>query len=242
MSVVKFKVKRFDPAVDKKAYYSEYEVPMTEGLTILEAILHILENHDGSLSARYACRGGICGSDAILINGKYGLACEVQVKDIENPVTLEPLPFFPVIKDLVVDMDPFFEKYLAVKPYLIVNDREALEGKKESLQSPSDREKFDEATRCILCGACYSSCVSVWTDGNYLGPAALLKAQRYVADSRDEGRKERLNMLNSEDSVWRCHTAFNCVEACPKELNPTEAIQELKRSITWLKIKSLFGA
>ncbi|MHA2363165.1 MAG: succinate dehydrogenase/fumarate reductase iron-sulfur subunit [Candidatus Hodarchaeales archaeon] len=223
-----FKIKRFNPKVDKKPYWDKFELECTSGTTVLMAVQDIIAKLDGSLAMRYNCRAGVCGSDALLVNGKYVLACESLVLQLNtDEVKIEPLPYFPVIKDLVVDETPFFEKLYAIDPFLIRDHSKDPET--ELLQSPKDFKKIEEASKCILCGACHSSCVSVWTDKNYLGPAALLKAYRFVYDTRDEATEERMKTVISEDGIFRCHTAFNCVEACPKDLNPTEAIQLLKR-------------
>ncbi|MHA2225882.1 MAG: succinate dehydrogenase/fumarate reductase iron-sulfur subunit [Candidatus Hodarchaeales archaeon] len=225
---ITFKIKRFNPVMDNEAYWDTFELDCSEGTTVLIAIQEIIAKQDGSVAMRYNCRAGVCGSCAVLVNKKYMLACETLVLQLKKDVIkLEPLPFFPVIKDLVVDMEPFYEKLLAIDPYLIRDHSKDPET--ELIQSPEDFKMIEEATKCILCGACHSSCVSVWTDKNYLGPAALLKAYRFTDDTRDEATKERIRRVTAEDGVFRCHTAFNCVEACPKELNPTEAIQRLKR-------------
>ena len=238
---IKFRIQRFNPEKDSKPYFQEYTLDVKPGMTVLEAVLRIMETQDGSIAMRYACRAGICGSDAILINGKYALGCETQVLHLNTDVvTLQPLPGYPIIKDLVVDMSGFFEKIYAVKPYLDV-DEEQLSPDKEIYQSPKDREKIDEPVRCILCGACASACPIYLTDKNYLGPAALLKAARFVYDSRDPSKNERLDIVESEDGVFRCHTVFACTgdNSCPKNLNPTDAIQKLKRSIAVRRIKKL---
>ncbi len=226
--MIAFKIKRFNPIVDDKPYWDEFELECDGGTTVLIAIQEIIAKHDGSIAMRYNCRAGVCGSCAVLVNNKYMLACETLVLELNKKVIkLEPLPFYPVIKDLVVDMNPFYEKLLAIDPYLIRDHSKDPEA--EILQSPEEFKIIEESTICILCGACHSSCVSVWTDGNYLGPGALLKAFRFTNDTRDEAQKDRIARVTAEDGVFRCHTAFNCVEACPKNLNPTEAIQNLKR-------------
>jgi succinate dehydrogenase / fumarate reductase iron-sulfur subunit len=193
---------------------------------VLEGLFHIQEQLDGSLSFRYCCRAAVCGSCAMYINGRYRLACQTNVRHLAGEVvTVEPMPHMPLVKDLVCDMTAFFEKFAYIKPYLI---RNSAEPDKEIPQSPRERRKLDMPIDCILCGSCYSSCPSVWGDGDYLGPAALLWAYRFEVDSRDEARKERLPLFSNEHGIYRCHTITNCIEACPKELNPTEAIQWLK--------------
>ncbi len=225
---ITFKIKRFNPAVDDKSYWNSFDLECDDGTTVLLAIQEIIAKHDGSVAMRYNCRAGVCGSCAVLVNKKYMLACETLVLQLnKKEIKLEPLPFYPVIKDLIVDMSQFYEKLLAIEPYL--KRDHSKDPKKEILQSPEDFHIIDEATQCILCGACHSSCVSVWTDKNYLGPGALLKAFRFANDTRDEDKRERIARVTAEDGVFRCHTAYNCVEACPKKLNPTEAIQTLKR-------------
>ncbi|MHA1994709.1 MAG: succinate dehydrogenase/fumarate reductase iron-sulfur subunit [Candidatus Hodarchaeales archaeon] len=231
-----FKIKRFNPVVDDEPYWDSYELECNEGTTVLIAIQELIAKQDGSIAMRYNCRAGVCGSCALLVNNKYELACETLVVQLNKKVIkLEPLSSYPVIKDLVVDMSQFYEKLLAIDPYL--KRDHSKDPETEILQSPDDFHIIEEATKCILCGACHSSCVSVWTDTNYLGPGALLKAFRFTNDTRDEDKRARLKRVTSEDGVYRCHTAFNCVEACPKELNPTEAIQTLKRQSTKQTLK-----
>ncbi len=228
MPSITFHVTRYDPARDEKgsSRVDDFVVPYETSLTVLEGLFHIQENLDGSLAFRYCCRASICGSCAMYINGRYRLACQTNVLHLHaDEVHVAPMPHLPLVKDLVCDMDDFFAKYEYVQPWLM---RASQPPEKEILQSPADRHKLNMPIDCILCGACYSSCPSVWTEDNYLGPAALLKAYRFEVDSRDEARKERLPRWDNERGVYRCHTITNCVEACPKELNPTEGIQGLK--------------
>jgi succinate dehydrogenase / fumarate reductase, iron-sulfur subunit len=239
MPDIKFRLKRHDPQ-DKKnpeAHWEEYTVHY-EGvnLTVLEGLFYIQENLDPSLSFRYCCRASVCGSCAMYINGAYRLACQTNVKHLDTDMmTVEPMPHLTVVKDMVVDMGPFFDKYEYVMPWLIRNSEEPA---KEINQSPADREKLSMPVDCILCGSCYSSCPSAWGEENYLGPAALLKAYRFEVDSRDEAKRERMPRWNNERGVYRCHTIMNCQEACPKELSPTEGIQWLKKAAVRRK---LFG-
>jgi succinate dehydrogenase / fumarate reductase iron-sulfur subunit len=223
-----FKIYRFNPESDKKPYWKTYTVEATPGMTVLDGLHQIKWFQDGTLSFRRSCRSGICGSCAMCINGENGLACETQIANLKGIIKLEPLPGFKHIRDLVVDLDPFFAKLKEVKPYLINYTHPPAQ---ERRQSPEERKVIDEAVNCILCGACTSSCPSYWYNEDYLGPAALYKAFRYIFDSRDEGKYERLHLLNDKQGLWRCHTIFNCVEACPKSLNPTQAIAELKKEI-----------
>jgi succinate dehydrogenase / fumarate reductase iron-sulfur subunit len=228
MPSITFRVKRYDPAKDAKgaSRYDEFVVPYETSLTVLEGLFAIQETQDGSLAFRYCCRASICGSCAMYINGRYRLACQTNVLHLHTDhVTVEPMPHLPLVKDLVCDMDDFFAKYEYVQPWLM---RNSTEPEKEIPQTPEERKKLDMPIDCILCGACYSSCPSVWTEENYLGPAALLKAFRFEVDSRDEARKERMPRWDNERGAYRCHTITNCSEACPKELNPTEGIQWLK--------------
>jgi succinate dehydrogenase / fumarate reductase iron-sulfur subunit len=230
MPDVTFRIRRQDPRSkkDPEPHWDEHKVPYEGNLTVLEGLFYIQEKFDGSLSFRYCCRASVCGSCAMYINGAYRLACQTNVKHLAGDVvTVSPMPRLPLVKDLVCEMDDFFAKYEYVKPWLIRNSPDP---EKEISQSPKQRKKLDMPIDCILCGACYSSCPSVWGEENYLGPAALLKAFRFEVDSRDEARKERLPRFDNERGVYRCHTIMNCVEACPKELNPTEGIQWLKKA------------
>jgi succinate dehydrogenase / fumarate reductase iron-sulfur subunit len=228
MPEAKFHIKRYDPDRDSlgASRYDDFVVPYESSLTVLEGLFHIQEYLDGSLAFRYCCRAAVCGSCAMYIDGRYRLACQTNVRHLGGgAITVEPMPHLPLVKDLVSDMDDFFAKYEAVKPWLMRNSKAP---DKEIPQSPEERKKLDMPIDCILCGACYSSCPSVWTEDTYLGPAALLKAYRFEVDSRDEAGRERLPSWDNERGVYRCHTIANCVEACPKELNPTEGIQWLK--------------
>jgi len=222
-----FRVFRFNPKKDKQPYYKNYEVEPQQYWTVLDVLNHIKWYQDSSLSFRRSCRSGICGSCALKINRENNLACETPIDKIKSKVILiEPIMGFPVLKDLVVDLDPFFQNLNEVLPYFI---RKTPPPDQEILQSPEDRKRFDDATTCILCGCCTASCPSFWYDKDYLGPAAMLRAYRFIFDSRDEGASERAEILNDPKGVYRCHTIFNCVEACPKSINPTNAIAELKK-------------
>jgi len=227
-----FKIYRFNPEEGKAAEYKSYQVDVQEGMTILDVLNEIKGKQDGSLTYRRSCRHGICGSCAMTINGLNHLACETQVKSLgSGTVTIEPLRHMKVIKDLAVDMEPFFEKLKAVRPFLIAGTPPT---DKERYQSIEDRKKIDGSYECIYCGACTSSCPSFWANTDFLGPAALLKAYRFEFDSRDQGFAERLPILNDRLGLWRCHTIFNCT-ICPKSLNPTWAIGELKKKVVCAK-------
>jgi len=227
---VKFSVFRYDPQKDKKPYYRDYDVELRRsGMMVLDGLNQIRWEQDGSLSYRRSCREGVCGSDGLNVNGVNLLGCMTHIEDLKHPVVVQPLPSMPIVKDLVVDMNDFYNKFFLVKPYLITKSPPPSD--RERLQSPEDRKKLDGLYECILCACCSTSCPSYWADPNYLGPAALLNAWRFIADTRDEGADERLQIINDRDGAWRCHTILNCVEACPKQLNPTEAIAHIKKTI-----------
>jgi succinate dehydrogenase / fumarate reductase iron-sulfur subunit len=227
------RIYRRDPDLDSAAKYQNYQIELTPGLTVLMALYHILENMDKTLAFRSSCRSAVCGSCGMHINGKNMLACETQIAPLGNEVLIEPLPHLPVLKDLAVDMTRFWDKYEKVRPYLI-----ALKAppEKERMQSVEDRKKVDEFIDCILCACCHTSCSTAWWDKEYLGPAALAKMYRFVADSRDEGGAERLKIAAREDGVFRCHTIFNCTEECPKKIPITFGIQEIKKRVLWGKL------
>ncbi len=231
---VTFRVFRFDPEKDTKPHYQEWKLDVPKTLRILDALHEIKWKYDGSLSFRRACAHGVCGSDAMTINGINRLACQTLVQDLKSTkIVIEPMRHFPVIKDLIVDMKKFYDNLYRVKPYFI---NEEPPPARERLQSNEDRDFIDEATKCILCGACTSSCPSFWADPEYLGPAALLKAFRFVFDTRDAGAEARLGIVNDSHGTWRCHTIFNCVDACPKEINITWAISQLKKKLVTQKL------
>ncbi len=226
---MKFSIYRYNPEKDNKPYMRDYELELlpTDRM-LLDAILRI-KTMDDSLGLRKSCREGVCGSDGMNINGKNGLACVTPLKDLKEPVVLRPLPGFPVIRDLIVDMGQFFKQYHSVKPYLI-NDNPPPQ--KERLQSPEDREELDGLYECVLCGCCSASCPSFWWNPDkFVGPAALLQAYRFIADTRDEATSERLDNLEDPYRLFRCHTIMNCADACPKGLNPTEAIGRIKKQM-----------
>jgi succinate dehydrogenase / fumarate reductase iron-sulfur subunit len=227
---VTLKVFRYNPEKNEKAHYETYTLEADPTDRILDLLEHIKWNFDGTLSFRRSCAHGVCGSDAMRINGRNYLACKVLVKDLgTDKITVEPLLGMPVLKDLIVDMEPFFEHYRSVLPYLI-NDEPQPE--KERLQSIEERERYDDTTKCILCAACTTSCPSFWANDSYVGPAAIVAAHRFIFDSRDRGAAERLEILNDQFGVYRCHTIFNCTEACPREIQITRAIGEVKKAIT----------
>ena len=231
---VTVKVFRFNPEKDKKPHYETYKLTAEPTDRVLDLLEHIKGYFDGTLSFRRSCAHGICGSDAMRINGRNYLACKALVKDLHsNKITVEPVLGLKVIKDLIVDMEPFFENYRSVLPFFI-NDEEPPE--KERLQSIDERERFDDTTKCILCACCTTSCPSFWANEKYLGPAAIVAAHRFIFDSRDRAAAERLKILNEQFGVYRCHTIFNCTIACPREIEITQAIGEVKRAIATGKL------
>ncbi|HTQ73053.1 MAG TPA: succinate dehydrogenase iron-sulfur subunit [Burkholderiales bacterium] len=223
---MRFRVYRYDPDKDEKPYMKDYDVRLDpHDRMLLDALVRIKEQDD-SLSLRRSCREGVCGSDAMNINGKNGLACVTKLADLKEPVELRPLPGLPVIRDLIVDMTQFFKQYHSIRPYL-VNDEPAPE--KERLQSPKEREELDGLYECILCACCSTSCPSFWWNPDkFVGPAGLLQAYRFIADSRDQATSERLDNLEDPYRLFRCHSIMNCVDVCPKNLNPTRAIGKIK--------------
>ncbi len=226
---VTFKIFRFDPNKDAKSTYKSYPIKTKHGMTILDALNEIKWEQDGTLTYRRSCRSGICGSCAMKINGVNGLACETQIEPLKKKtLVIDPLPGFELIKDLAVDMEPFYDALERVKPWLI-NDEPPPD--RERVQSNEEFKQFSDAVGCILCAACTSSCPSFWYDKQYLGPSALYKAFRYEFDSRDKGGAERLEVLDNKHGLWRCHTIFNCMDACPKNLKITHGISLLKRKV-----------
>lgn len=226
---------RYDPAKATEAHYRSYNVKTTKDTTVLDALFQILETQDHSLAFRYSCRSAVCGSCGMFINGRYKLACSTLISDIGRDIIIQPLPHMPIIKDLVVDLTAFFEKYKIIKPFVVPIKPPP---EKEWLQTPQQRGKINDSTDCIMCAMCYSSCPIVWTGKNYLGPAAILQAYRFAADSRDGILRDRIEVISSEEGLWRCHTIFNCTEACPKSLNPARFIESLKRTATKETLKA----
>jgi succinate dehydrogenase / fumarate reductase iron-sulfur subunit len=224
---ITLKIQRFDPSADKEPYWERFRVPIRPSMTVLDALFEVLNHQDGTLAFRFCCRAGVCGSCAMVIAGKVRLACETQISQFLdlNEIMISPLPHQKVVKDLAVDYTLFFDRLKAVKPYLVGKEPYP---EKEYIQLPKDRVPINEPIDCIMCGSCTSACTMAWLNENYLGPAALLKSYRFLVDTRDTIPDERLDIIESENGAWRCHTQFNCVEVCPKKLNPTEAIQRQK--------------
>src|SRR6056297_645439 len=236
---VLLKVFRYDPEVEGKQEprFDDFRVPFHKGMTVLDALIYARDEYDSSLTFRHSCRQAVCGSDALFVNGRQRLGCKTQLADLESPVRIEPLPHQEVVKDLVVDMEHFYDQMAAVEPFF---DPDELPGPdQQQLQSPENREQVKMSTRCIWCGACMSSCNIAAGDNQYLGPAALNKAYRFYFDEREgENRQqERLEIIEQEHGVWRCQTQFSCTEVCPKDIPLTEHIQELKREAVKQNLK-----
>ena len=223
---MRFSIYRYNPDKDAKPYMQEYDVPLEQSDRMLHDALVKLKAQDDSFSFRRSCREGVCGSDAMNINGKNGLACITRIADLREPVQIRPLPGLPVVRDLIVDMSQFFKQYDSVKPYLVNNDPPP---EKERLQSPEDREELNGLFECILCACCTTACPSFWWNPDkFVGPAGLLMAYRFLADTRDQATSERLDDLEDPYRLFRCHTIMNCVDVYPKGLNPTKAIGKIK--------------
>jgi succinate dehydrogenase / fumarate reductase iron-sulfur subunit len=223
------RILRYNPEVDKKPHFEKFEVEADPTDRILDLLEYVKGHIDGTLSFRRSCAHGVCGSDAMRVNGRNYLACKVLVKDLNSAkITIEPMLGLQVLKDLIVDMEPFFEHYRSVLPFFINDEPPPTQ---ERLQSPEQRERFDDTTKCILCAACTTSCPSFWANERYVGPAAIVNAHRFIFDSRDTAAAERLEILNDQFGVYRCHTIFNCTEACPRDIQVTKAIGEVKKAI-----------
>ena len=223
---MKLSIYRYDPDKDAAPYMQDYDVKLEPADLKLLDVLIRLKAQDDSFAFRRSCREGVCGSDAMNINGKNGLACLADIHELTEPVVLRPLPGLPVIRDLIVDMTQFFKQYNSIKPYVINNDPPP---EKERLQSPEEREQLDGLYECILCASCSTACPSFWWNPDkFVGPAGLLQAYRFIADTRDHATSERLDNLEDPYRLFRCHSIMNCVDVCPKGLNPTAAIGKIK--------------
>ncbi|MEE2034215.1 succinate dehydrogenase iron-sulfur subunit [Rhodococcus chondri] len=231
---VTLKILRFNPEDPGKAGWESFEVPCLPTDRLLNLLTYVKGYLDGTLTFRRSCAHGVCGSDAMVINGVNRLACKVLMRDMlqkggaNTTITIAPLKGLPVEKDLVVDMEPFFSAYRQIKPFLMTSGQEPT---RERIQSQTDRARYDDTTKCILCACCTASCPVYWADGSYFGPAAIVNAHRFIFDSRDEGARERMDILNDIDGVWRCRTTFNCTDACPRGIKVTQAITEVKRAL-----------
>jgi succinate dehydrogenase / fumarate reductase, iron-sulfur subunit len=230
---VNFKIKRYNPELPgkDKPFWQEFTLDNVDPTDRLLEMLHRIKwEQDGTLTLRRSCAHGVCGSDAMRINGVNHLACKILMQDLGEKVTVEPILGLPVIKDLVVDMEPFFDHYKSVMPFFVNNSPVPADGR-ERLQSQFDREAFDDTTKCIMCACCTTSCPSFWANGKYVGPAAIVAAHRFIFDTRDEAALDRINILSEPQGVWRCRTIYNCTPACPREIQVTRAIGEVKLAI-----------
>ena len=229
---ITLKIQRYNPDTDDAPYYQEYTVEVDPNARLLDALMDVKRFQDGSLGFRKSCAHGVCGSDAMRINGQDGLACKTLVKEVAEEdgatVVVEPLRYLPVQRDLIVDQAEFFEKYKSIKPFLI-NDQPVAE--KERIQSPEERLQFDDTTNCILCASCYSACPIPEEHPAFIGPAAIAQAFRFLADSRDKGEEQRLPVLDDADGVWLCENHFKCTQACPRSILITKRINQTKRMI-----------
>lgn len=223
---MKFLISRYNPETDKEPYLKEYDIEVPRGMMLRDALLEI-KRLDESFAFRHSCGEGVCGSDGVNVNGTNKLACVTRVSDLAEPITVRPFPGMPIIRDLVVDMNQFYQQYKAVKPWLT---RHEPDPEQEIPQTPAERDKLDGLYECILCGCCSTSCPSFWWNPDkFRGPAALLQAYRFIADSRDQATEERLHELEGPYKLFRCHTIMNCMQVCPKGLNPTKAIGKIRQ-------------
>ncbi|OPY01032.1 MAG: Succinate dehydrogenase iron-sulfur subunit [Syntrophorhabdus sp. PtaB.Bin184] len=235
-----FKILRSDrKRPDERPRFQTYRVKVIPGLTVLAVLIRIRDEIDGTLSFRSSCRSAVCGSCAMVINGRIDLACRTQVASFgTNTIILEPLPNMEVIKDLVVDMTPFWHMYEKVKPWLI---RQTADPEKEIEQSEEERSRIDQFVNCILCACCYGACPVIARDPDYLGPAAMAKLERFILDSRDERPEDFLDTVNDEKGVWGCDTVLRCIEACPKDVRPTDSVVDLRKALVRKKARRLLG-
>ena len=229
-------IRRFNPEVDDEPHWQDFDVQLYPTDRVLDALHKIKWEQDGSLTFRRSCAHGICGSDAMRINGRNRLACKTLMKDLDvtKPIYVEAIKGLPLEKDLIVDMEPFFDSFKEMQPFMM-NSVKPEKGK-ERIQTVAQRARFDDSTKCILCAACTTACPVFWTDGQYFGPAAIVAAHRFIFDSRDDGAQVRLDILNDKEGVWRCRTTFNCTDACPRGIKVTQAIAEVKQAILTGKV------
>jgi succinate dehydrogenase / fumarate reductase iron-sulfur subunit len=235
---VELKIRRFNPEKDSKSWWDSYSFDdVSRNDSVLDVLHKVKWERDGSLALRRSCAHGVCGSDAMRINGANALACKTLIARLTKEgsdvvsIQVEPILGLKVLKDLIVDMEPFFEHYRSVMPYF-VNESPVSANGRERLQSPEDRARFDDTTKCILCAACTTACPSFWANDKYIGPAAIVQAHRFIFDSRDEGFNERLDVVGDTFGVWKCRTIFNCTNACPRDIEVTRAIAEVKMALT----------
>ena len=237
--ILTLRVRRFQKERDPQQWTETFQVETRKGMNLLEALLRIQDEHDGTLSFRYSCRGAVCGSCAMQVNGKLVLACRTPVEGLlGKPTRIEPLPFFPVIRDLIVDMSIFFDHYIKIEPYL---HGKPISPDMEYIMKEDERKEIDPYIQCILCGICFGACPAFRRDPQFMGPAILAKAYRFFADSRDRRFKEILDGVNGQSGVWGCNTVFQCVKVCPKEVPPTHAILKMRRNILKNRLASIFS-
>jgi succinate dehydrogenase / fumarate reductase iron-sulfur subunit len=233
-----FRILRLDPAVDVCPYFQEYSYETLEKKSLLEALMDVRNDQDCSLAFRYSCREAVCGSCGMVINGKFDLACRMMLESLDSSfVVVEPLPNLEIQKDLIVDMEPFWQALEAVEPYLFMDENPP---EKENVVSDRQMERVDQYVNCILCGCCYSACPVVSRDERYLGPAALAKLYRFVKDPRDERGFARWSRVSTATGAWGCDTVFKCNEVCPRYVRPADGIEGLRRRLVWGKLKRLF--
>jgi succinate dehydrogenase / fumarate reductase iron-sulfur subunit len=226
---VDLRILRYDPERDEKPHWEAYHVASDpKGDRVLDLLHRVKYEQDGTLTFRRSCAHGVCGSDAVLVNGRNRLACKARVEQLGRKISVAPLPGLPVVKDLVVDMEDFFAKFRSVQPYLLTDTPPPA---RERRQSPEERARYDDTTKCIQCAACTTACPSFWAQPSYVGPAAIVNAHRFIFDSRDDAGDERLEILADKDGVWRCRTIFNCTDACPRGIHITQAILEVSAAI-----------
>ena len=226
---LEIRILRYNKESSSRSHWDVFEVEAEPDDRILDVLQEIRFHHDGSLAYRKSCAHGVCGSDAMIINGENQLACQVLVKEVSSPIKIEPIRGLPVLKDLIVDMNDFFDSYKKILPFLISDEPDT---DRERLQSQEDVERIEDTTKCILCAACTTSCPVFWNSDSFIGPASLVNAHRFIFDSRDKGNKQRLEILKDVNGAFRCRTAFNCTNACPRGIKVTEAIEEVKREIS----------
>ena len=226
---LEIRILRYNKESSSRSHWDVFEVEAEPDDRILDVLQEIRSHHDGSLAYRKSCAHGVCGSDAMIINGENQLACQVLVKEVSSPIKIEPIRGLPVLKDLIVDMNDFFDSYKKMLPFLISDEPDT---DRERLQSQEDVARIEDTTKCILCAACTTSCPVFWTSDSFIGPASLVNAHRFIFDSRDKGNKQRLEILKDVNGAFRCRTAFNCTSACPRGIKVTEAIEEVKREIS----------
>ena len=238
-NLLTLRIKRFHKEKDPPQWIETFQVQIRKGMNLLEALLYIQDEQDQTLSFRYSCRGAVCGSCAMRVNGKDILACRTHVEDLLGiPAFIEPLSLFPVIRDLIVNMSSFFDHYRKIEPYL---QGKSVCSQKEYLMEEGKRKEIDPYINCILCGICFGTCPAFGKDSEFLGPAMLAKAYRFLADPRDRRNQEILKAVNTQQGMWGCKTVFNCVKVCPKEVPPTHGIVKMRRKILRYRITHIFS-